>query len=97
MKTLVTILIFLSVSFIYAQQNEQQQGMRKAGTYQDQADSLRKKHLTPRRNDSVGQSGTDKMPVLNDSNKNNSRMPVARPVPDQHMPVKELSDTSLHK
>ena len=97
MKILIAIIFYLCANISFAQQGDARK-TRRTGNYEDQADSLRKRHLTPRRNDSIGQPPVDRMPVVkSDSNKNDPNMPVARPVPDQHMPVKELSDTSKQK
>jgi hypothetical protein len=70
---------------------------RPEGKYTDEADSIRKKHLTPHYADTIERSKTDRMPVKPDTGKSDPNMPVARPRNNEHMPVKELSDTSGKK
>lgn len=93
----IVINIF-SVTMLFSAGFDSQNQKQVKGNYSSQADSLRKEHFRPRHADTVRESPTDRMPVLKtDSNNNDPRMPVAEPKPQEHMPVKELSDTTKHK
>jgi hypothetical protein len=71
---------------------------RQEGNYKNEAETLRKEHLTPRHDDTVKPSQTDRMPNLkSDTNRSKPNMPVAEPRTNDHMPVKELSDTAKSK
>jgi hypothetical protein len=103
MKVLLPFLLFAAITANSQEpkvrgQNPVEQQRNSEGKYHDEADSIRKKHLTPRYQDTVERSRTDRMPTIkSDTNKSDPNMPVARPKNDQHMPVKELSDTSNKK
>lgn len=100
MKSYFFILIVSLISIISVEASAQQGNpkMARESNYQSEADSIRKKHLTPRHTDSIENSKTDRMPVLkSDTNKNDPNMPVSKPKSNQHMPVKELSDTTQKK
>jgi hypothetical protein len=93
------IIFFLIANCAFAQVNSDvKKSEVRESKYHEQADSIRKKHLTPRHNDSIDNAKTDRMPVIKtDTNKTDPNMPVSRPKSNQHMPVKELSDTTNKK
>jgi hypothetical protein len=94
LTTLITAIGILSMSTM-AQEPDT---ARKPGRHKEKADELRKEHLTPRRSDTVIRSGPDGMPVYQpDTTRSDPSMPVQHPVPEQRMPVKELSDTLKQK
>ena len=93
-KAIITVILGLFFLPIIIATPPQQPNYPKS-KYEARADSLRKENLAPRRVDSVPKSQTEKMPVKSDSSRD--RMPVIEPEKNQHMPVKELSDTTKRK
>lgn len=95
MKRIISISLMLSFC-LFLQFNifagSQQQNYPQ-GRYSNRADSLRKDNLTPRRDDSVQKSQSDKQPVLKSDSFKDSPKPVKEPEKSQHNPAIELSDT----
>ena len=73
-------------------------GPKQNNRYEGRADSLRKERLNPKAGDSIQKSSLDNMPVVKGSaTDSSSPMPKVEPEKNQHMPVKELSDTTHKK
>jgi hypothetical protein len=95
-KQFALMAILLS-SFIKADAGFRQQPSQSKGRYEDRADSIRREHMTPRKSDSIEKAQGDKMPVVKSDTQKENKMPIVQPEKNQHMPVKELSDTSKNK
>jgi hypothetical protein len=95
---LLILLFYVKNNFAQNQQTpNSSQPKYPKGRYEDRADSIRKENLAPRRSDSVLKSSNDKMPVISNDTNKNPHMPNMQPENNQHMPVKELSDTTRRK
>jgi hypothetical protein len=98
MRIIIIISFMLLNLQVFSNDSGGKQQANRNGRYQNTADSLRKERLSPRTGDSVPSRRTENMPVLRgDSADTLSRMPKAEPDKNQHMPVKELSDTTHKK
>jgi len=87
--------IFCLVNIGLTQGGQQQKYPK--GKYEARADSIRKESLAPKRKDSAAKAPPDKMPTIQPDTSKDTHMPNMVPDKSQHMPVKELSDTTKKK
>jgi hypothetical protein len=98
-KILALFISFFSVGFALAQNPDTagKKPARATGQFEDEADSLRRKHLDPSyRSDTQQRLRPDNMPAVKPDT-GTQPIPVAQPATKDRMPVKELSDTLQKK